>query len=153
MDSHSKLTIAQLVEEIKKTPAKQVVVTGGEPSLYPLTPFCNALIAHDLACWIETSGTGNFSGIWDWICVSPKKFKAPKKEWLEKADELKLVVFHPSDLTWVEQFLPFLKPQCRLIVQPEWDKREQIMPLLVNFVKENPNWSISLQSHKYLGIP
>ncbi len=153
MDSHSKLTIAQLVEEIKKTPAKQVVVTGGEPSLYPLTPFCNALIAHELACWIETSGTGNFSGIWDWICVSPKKFKAPKKEWLEKADELKLVVFHPSDLIWVEQFLPFLKPQCRLIVQPEWDKREQIMPLLVNFVKENPNWSISLQSHKYLGIP
>ena len=88
MDSHSKLTIAQLVEEIKKAPAKQVVVTGGEPSLYPLTPFCNALIAHELACWIETSGTGNFSGIWDWICVSPKKFKAPKKEWLEKADEL-----------------------------------------------------------------
>ncbi len=153
MDSHQKRSIAQLMNEIKKTPAKHVVITGGEPSLYPLDFLCQALHEQNLACWIETSGTGAYSGAWDWICVSPKKFKLPKKEWLKKADELKLVVFHPSDLTWVQQFLPHLKPNCRLIVQPEWDKREQIMPLLVNFVKENPNWSISLQTHKYLGIP
>ena len=153
MDRHPKLSIPQLLNEINKTPAKQVVVTGGEPSIYPLSPLCDALHQHNLSCWIETSGTGAFSGYWDWVCVSPKKFKLPNTAWLQKADELKLVVFHPSDLTWVEQFLPLLKPDCRLIVQPEWDKREQIMPLLVNFVMENPHWSISLQTHKYLGIP
>ena len=153
MDRHPKLSIPQLLNEINKTPAKQVVVTGGEPSIYPLSPLCDALHQNNLSCWIETSGTGAFSGYWDWVCVSPKKFKLPNTAWLQKADELKLVVFHPSDLTWVEQFLPLLKPDCRLIVQPEWDKREQIMPLLVNFVMENPHWSISLQTHKYLGIP
>ena len=102
---------------------------------------------------IETSGAHPLSGEWDWICLSPKKFKEPLPEMLAAAHEFKVVVYHPSDLEWMQQFLPSLKGSCLLSLQPEWSKAEKISPLLVEFIKENPAWRLSLQTHKHLNIP
>ena len=102
---------------------------------------------------METSGAYPLSGTWDWICLSPKKFKPPVPEVLAAAHEFKMVVYHKSDLVWMQQFIPFLSAECKLYLQPEWSKSEEILPLLIQFVKENPTWRISLQTHKFLNIP
>lgn len=134
-------------------PARIVVITGGEPLLHSLDPLCDALHSKGFATHLETSGTRPLSGSWDWICLSPKKFKAPLREVCQQAGELKVVIFHPSDFAWAEQYAAKVSPQCRLFLQPEWGRREKTTPLIVDYVKQNPQWEISLQTHKYLGVP
>lgn len=129
------------------------VVTGGEPAMYDLFPLTGSLHQAGLRTHIETSGAYPLTGDFDWVCVSPKKFKPPIEEVLCKADEFKVVVFHPSDIEWAQQFIRHLKPGCRLYLQPEWGRAEKVIPLLIEFIKSNPDWILSLQTHKYLQIP
>jgi len=152
-EAHPKVEISEMVRLASEHAGRLVVITGGEPLMYDLTGLTNSLKEADFETNIETSGAYPLSGIWDWICVSPKKFKAPLPEVLAVAHEFKVVVFHKSDMEWMQQFLPLLSGNCKLYLQPEWSKSEVILPLLIDFVKENPTWRISLQTHKYLNIP
>jgi len=150
---HPQMTVETLVKLVTDAKAKLCVITGGEPAMYDLNPLVDALKAEGVQVNIETSGAYNIQGALDWICLSPKKFKFPIKEALIKADEFKAVVFHPSDIAWAESFVADLKPGCRLYLQPEWSKSDSITPLIIDFVKDHPQWQISLQTHKYLNIP
>ncbi|RYY44410.1 MAG: 7-carboxy-7-deazaguanine synthase QueE [Chitinophagaceae bacterium] len=130
-----------------------VVITGGEPLLHNLDALTAALKEKGFQTNIETSGSSPISGHWDWICLSPKKFKAPLPQVIEKADELKVVVFNKSDFEWAEKYAAQVKPGCRLYLQPEWDKRADMMPLIIDYVKKHPQWRISVQVHKYIDVP
>ena len=150
---HPEAGVDQLVETAGSFHAKMAVITGGEPLMHDLEGLTSSLKLHGLHTHLETSGTHPLSGSWDWICFSPKKFKAPLPQIYDFANELKVVIYHPSDLKWAEQHAAKVNPECKLFLQPEWSKRETIMPLLVDYVKKNPDWRISLQVHKYLNIP
>ncbi len=150
---HPHVSIKKLLDLVKSSPATAVVVTGGEPCMYDLTELTASLKDAGLQTFLETSGSYEITGDWDWICVSPKKFIAPLKSSLKKADELKTIIFNKSDFQWAENNASDVKPDCRLYLQPEWDKREQMTKLIVEYVKENPRWRISLQTHKYIDIP
>jgi len=152
-NEHPLMPIEKLIEDSSLHPAKIVVITGGEPCMYDLTDLLKGLRQSGKQTHIETSGAYPLKGDADWICVSPKKFKKPIPETIAIADELKVVVFHPSDLEWAASFLKDVKPDCQLFLQPEFGKSNKMAPLIVEFVKNNPNWRISLQTHKSLDIP
>ena len=133
-------------------PARIAVITGGEPLMHDLGPLTAALRAAGFRTHIETSGAHPFSGEWHHVCLSPKKFKAALPEAFMRADELKVIVFNKHDLTWAEEQARN-RPSCLLYLQPEWDKREDMMPLITEHVKAHPRWRVSLQTHKYLNIP
>ena len=130
-----------------------VVVTGGEPLMHNLKELSNALHAAGFQTNIETSGSSPLSGDWDWICLSPKKFKSPLPEILPKAHELKVVVFNKSDFDWAEKYAALVSPDCKLYLQPEWDKASIVMPMIIDYIKANPQWELSLQIHKYINVP
>lgn len=138
---------------VRDTPAKIVVVTGGEPAMYPLQKLTDTLHATGVQCNIETSGAYPLRGDFDWVCVSPKKFKPPLETVLKTANELKVVIFNKSDFKWAEEHAAKVNGNCHLYLQPEWEKREQMMPLITEYVKQHPKWQVSLQTHKYLNIP
>jgi organic radical activating enzyme len=150
---HPLTSADEIVEHIALCPAKAVVVTGGEPLLYNLDYFCNQLKKHEIKTYLETSGFHPLSGSWDWICLSPKKQNPPLPEIFRKADELKVIIYDETDFDWAEKNAAQVSPDCFLCLQPEWSRRNQIMPLIVDFVKEHPRWNISLQIHKYMRIP
>jgi 7-carboxy-7-deazaguanine synthase len=152
-DAHPKVEIEEMVRLASENPGRLAVVTGGEPLMYNLEALTVALQSAGFETNIETSGAYPLSGQWDWICISPKKFKAPLQEVLSAAHEFKMVIFHKSDLDWMQQFLPYLSQNCKLYLQPEWSRSEQILPLLIDYTKQNPIWRISLQTHKFLNIP
>lgn len=153
MQAHPPQYIGHICRQAADTGAKIAVITGGEPALHPLAALTQGLRQMGLHTHIETSGSSLLTGIWDWITLSPKKFKAPLPQCLAQAHELKVVVYHPSDLAWAAHFLPALSPHCALLLQPEWSKRERITPILIDYIKANPQWQLSLQTHKYLHIP
>ncbi len=134
-------------------PAKTVVVTGGEPSLYPLDYFTQKLQSLGIKTMVETSGAHPLSGHWDWVCLSPKKNMPPRNAVYGMAHELKVVIEKEADLEWAERNAAFVSESCYLYLQPEWSVAEKIMPWLTDYVMENPKWRISLQSHKYMHIP
>ena len=144
------------IDEIVKG-AKQysdtVVVTGGEPLMWPMEPLTNLLHSKEINIHIETSGAYPLSGNWDWFCLSPKKNKLPIKEAYERADELKMIVYNKDDIRFAEEQASKVGSGCKLFLQPEWSKRDTVMPLLVDYVLDNPKWKVSLQTHKYLNIP
>ncbi len=150
---HPQVSIETIVEYVKLANAKMAVITGGEPLLHQLDALTKLLKENGISTNIETSGSSALSGYWDWICVSPKKFKAPLPEVVAKANELKVVVFNKSDLEWAEKYAAMVSETCILYLQPEWDKATTVMPLIIDYVKLNPKWKISLQTHKYLNIP
>ncbi len=162
-DKHPKFSIDEIVEKALKEVATDslqvasklpiVVVTGGEPLLHNLSALTKALHAAGFQTNIETSGSSPLSGDWDWICLSPKKFKAPLAEILPKANELKVVIFNKSDFDWAEQYAAQVSPQCKLYLQPEWDKAGQNTALIIDYIKANPKWELSLQIHKYINVP
>ena len=133
--------------------AQTIVVTGGEPLMWNMTPLTSALKRKGLSIHIETSGAYPLSGHWDWVCLSPKKTMPPKKEIYPVADELKIIVHNKSDLKWAEIHAAEVKDTCKLYLQAEWSRREEMMPVIADYVMKNPQWQISLQSHKYIGIP
>ncbi len=145
--------VATIVARATACAAQAVVVTGGEPLLYPLGVLTLELRARGLELFLETSGSHPFSGEFDWVCLSPKRQQPPLEEAYARADELKVIVERAEDFAWAEQNAARVRPECRLYVQPEWSVSEQVMPLLVEYVKANPRWNISIQSHKYMHIP
>ena len=153
LDAHPRHALTDLVTAVTAHPGRNVVVTGGEPLMHELGPLTAALQQAGCQTWIETSGAYPLSGNWNWICVSPKKFKAPLPAVLAAAHELKIVVFNKSDFAWAEEHAAQVGPECRLYLQPEWSKAATMTPLIVDYVKANPRWQVSLQTHKYLDIP
>ena len=150
---HPLKSIESLLELVEETPAKLVVITGGEPLMHNLFELTAALKAAGFETNIETSGSHPLSGKWDWICLSPKKFKAPLPEVVPFANELKVVIFNKSDFAWAEQYAAQVSPQCKLYLQPEWDKAAIVTPLIIEYIKANPQWQLSLQIHKYINVP
>ena len=159
-DAHPKFSVDEIVEKMEfgiwnlETTIKPIVViTGGEPLMHNLDELTQALQAKGFETNIETSGSSLLSGSWDWICLSPKKFKAPLPEILPLANELKIVVFNKSDFDWAEKYAALVSPTCKLYLQPEWDKAATITPLIIDYVKANPKWRLCLQIHKYINVP
>jgi len=144
---------AEIAHRAATFPAKTVVVTGGEPSLYPLDYFTKLLHQLGVKTMVETSGAHILSGIWDWICLSPKKNAPPRPEIYPKAHELKVVIHNRSDLEWAEKNAALVNSDCLLFLQPEWSVSQNIMPWLTEYIMNNPRWRMSLQSHKYMLIP
>lgn len=143
----------EIVKNAASYPGKAVVITGGEPLMYNLDYLTTELQRRGIKTFIETSGAYPLSGTWDWICLSPKKFKAPLPSIAPHAGELKVIVFNKSDFAWAEKHADMVAPGCKLYLQPEWSKATEMLPLIIDYVKENPKWEISLQTHKYLNIP
>jgi len=150
---HPLVNIDDLLKEVKNTPAKMVVITGGEPLMHDLCLLTKTLQAAGLETNIETSGSSSLSGSWNWICLSPKKFKAPLPEVVPFANELKIIIFNKTDFKWGEEFAALVLPSCKLYLQPEWSKSHEITPLIVKYIKDNPKWELSLQLHKYINVP
>ena len=152
-DKHPVLSVAELLELVRASKTKIVVITGGEPLMHDLEGLTSALHENGYQVHIETSGAWPLSGDLDWICLSPKKFKAPLEAVIPLAHELKVVVFNASDFAWAEKYAALVNPGCRLFLQPEWEKSAQVTPLIINYIKENPQWEFSLQMHKYIHVP
>ena len=143
----------KIVERAASFAAKAIVITGGEPLMYNLDVLCEELHRQNLLIFLETSGAYPLSGNFDWICLSPKKFKAPRKDMLAVASELKVIVFNSSDFEWAKEHAAHVNADCKLYLQPEWSKADKILPEIIDFVKENTKWQVSLQTHKYMHIP
>lgn len=150
---YSVVSVDDIVKNAARQPSKFVVITGGEPCMHNLDYLCSELHARGFKIHIETSGAHPLRGDINWVCLSPKKFKAPLTEVCDLADELKVVIFHKSDFEWAEKYAGKVPEKCRLFLQPEWSKANRMMPLIIDYVKENPEWCISLQTHKYMNIP
>jgi len=149
---HPTKTTDEIAREIQLSGAQNVVVTGGEPSLYDLNGLCRSLRAINVSIWLETAGTGPIRGDFDWICLSPKKFKAVLEENYLLAHELKVVVYNKSDLDWACLQSERVDESCALFLQPEWSRERASLDLILPFLLENPRWRLSLQTHKYLGV-
>ncbi len=152
-EAHPKKSISQIVEEASQFPARLAVITGGEPLMHNLDGLTEALKKEGFRVHIETSGAHPLSGNLDWITLSPKRFKKPLAEIYEKANELKMVVYALSDLKWAQEEAKKVSDSCKLLIQPEWSKSSKMLPILIEFVKENPKWQVSLQTHKFMDIP
>lgn len=150
---HPQLSIESIVTEAKKYPGKLAVITGGEPLMHPLGALTKALHNAAFETNIETSGSSPLSGEWDWICLSPKKFKAPLPEIVPLAHELKVVVYNKHDFAWAETYARQVNSNCKLYLQPEWDKADTVLPMIIDYIKAHPQWELSLQTHKYIHVP
>jgi 7-carboxy-7-deazaguanine synthase len=150
---HPQYPIEAIVQQATQFAGRLAVITGGEPLMHNLTELTQALQAAGFATHIETSGAHPISGQWNWICLSPKKFKAPLPDILPLANELKVVVFNKSDFAWAEKYAAQVSPHCKLYLQPEWDKASEVTPLIIDYIKAHPQWGLSLQVHKYINVP
>ena len=146
-------SIESIVDDALQYPSRFIVITGGEPAMYSLKPLTDLLKANGFEIAIETSGAYLIQGNFDWICVSPKKFKTPLPESLQLANELKVVIYHESDFSWAEQHRNKINTSCQLLLQPEYSRFERVLPLILDYCKLNPAWRISLQTHKVMNIP
>lgn len=151
-ETHPPTAIDTIIEDAVKY-SETIVITGGEPLTWDMTKLTDGLKKKGMKIHIETSGAYPMSGIWDWICLSPKKIKLPKPEIYKRADELKVIIFNKHDFKFAEQQADKLETDAILYLQPEWSVREKMMPLIVDYVMKHPKWKISLQTHKYLRIP
>ena len=149
---HPPTPIEHIVTQAKQY-SDTVVVTGGEPLMWNMDPLCKALHGQGMQVHIETSGAYALTGTWDWFCLSPKKNKGPLKAAYDYADELKVIIYNKDDFKFAEEQAAQVAPSCKLFLQPEWSRREKVMPLIVDYVLANPKWKASLQTHKYLNIP
>ena len=161
-DAHSKFSIDEIINKANSewlvandslSLKPLIVITGGEPLMHNLDELTKAIQTQGFETNIETSGSSPLSGSWNWICLSPKKFKAPLPEILPLANELKIVVFNKTDFDWAEEYAAQVNPNCKLYLQPEWDKAATVTPLIIDYIKANPKWRLSLQIHKYINVP
>lgn len=153
VNAHPSVSVDTMMERAKASGTEIVVVTGGEPAMHDLTTLTRELNANGMRTHIETSGVYPLTGQWDWVCFSPKKFKEPHPSVFAQADELKVIVYNKSDFAWAEEFAAVVRPDCQLYLQPEWSKEKEMLPLIIDYVKANPQWQVSLQVHKYMNIP
>jgi hypothetical protein len=152
--AHPRMNLTEILNAVKASANKGlVVITGGEPLMHPLEGLTNVLKEAGYEINLETSGSHLISGTWDWICLSPKKFKEPLPEILPIANELKIVIYHKSDFEWAEKYASKVGAHCKLYLQPEWNKAAVVTPMIIDYIKDNPKWIISLQTHKYIQIP
>jgi organic radical activating enzyme len=152
-EKHPLFEIQDLRGEVEKTPSQIVVITGGEPLMHNLDDLTDELHDAGFKTHIETSGAYPLTGSWDWICLSPKKFKAPLPGVLPIANELKVIIFNKTDFDWAETYASMVSTSCKLYLQPEWDKAAEMTPLIIDYIKNNPQWELSLQIHKYINVP
>jgi len=152
-NAHPKVEVKQLVKQAQESGSNIVVITGGEPSRYDLTFLTRSLKEAGLRVHIETSGAYALQGEFDWVCFSPKKFKGPDVDAIDKANELKVVVYNKSDFHFAEIYANQVAADCQLFLQPEWSREKEMLPLIIEYVKQNPKWKISLQIHKYMDVP
>jgi 7-carboxy-7-deazaguanine synthase len=152
-ERHPRFSVDEMVAAAAEHPGRIVVVTGGEPLMHDCTALTSALRRAGFATHIETSGAWPLSGQWDWICLSPKKFRSPLPEIVPQANELKVVVYHKSDLSWGEEWAARTSPGCRLFLQPEWSRSATVTPLIIDYIRSHPEWRFSLQLHKYIHVP
>jgi len=150
---HPQVTTEDIVNFVRVSGSPIAVVTGGEPLMHNLSGLTAELKSIGVRSHIETSGAHPLSGSWDWLCLSPKKFKAPREEIIKKANELKVVVYNKSDFEWAEKYAALVSPDCLLYLQPEWSKASVMNSFIISYIKENPKWIFSSQSHKFLDIP
>jgi organic radical activating enzyme len=152
-DLHPMVETEAIIDRVAKSGTDSVVVTGGEPLMWNLDYLCTGLKNKNIRTFIETSGAYPLSGKWDWICLSPKRNMPPVNENYEAADELKVIIQDKNDFAWAEEYRGMVNSKCRLFLQPEWSRFETIIPEIVEYVKRNPSWRISLQVHKFMHIP
>ncbi len=151
-EKHPLISLDTLVEAALGSGVKVVIVTGGEPTLHDLAPLTEALRNAGLRVHLETSGTQKLTGLFDWITFSPKKFKSPLEEYFQLSNELKVVIFHKTDLAWSHEMAARMNENAQWFMQPEWEKREESLPLIFDWVLKNPHWRVGLQIHKYMGV-
>ena len=150
--AHPIISTKEIIDEAIKY-SDTIVITGGEPLMWDMTSLTNSLKSKNKIIHIETSGAYKLTGNWDWICLSPKKRMKPLAEFYNVANELKVIVYNKDDLKFAEEQAKKVNSDTHLYLQPEWDNRKKMMPIMVDYVKNNPKWKISLQTHKYLNIP
>jgi 7-carboxy-7-deazaguanine synthase len=151
--AHPLVSVDEMCGKAVASGTKIVVITGGEPVMYDLSALTRSLKKAGLRTHIETSGVYPITGTWDWICFSPKKFKTPDRSIFLQAHELKIIIYNKSDFAWAEEFAAKVNASCHLFLQPEWSKEKEVLPLIIDYVKANPQWQVSLQVHKYMNIP
>nr|WP_247236419.1 7-carboxy-7-deazaguanine synthase QueE [Telluribacter sp. SYSU D00476] len=152
-DVHPKYSIESIVEGALRYPGRLAVITGGEPLMYNLDELTSQLKQAGFKTNIETSGAHPVSGLWDWVCFSPKKFKAPHESIYAAANELKVIIYNSSDFAFAEEHASRVSDDCVLLLQPEWSRSERVLPHIIEYIKCNPKWQMSLQTHKYMNIP
>jgi len=152
-DAHPLVEVSDIVSKVKESGTGFAVITGGEPAMYDLTDLTTELKKNGIEIAIETSGAYLIKGNIDWICLSPKKFKLPLEENYKKAQELKMIIFNQHDFKWAEELKQKVNKNCKLYIQPEWEKSAEMLPMMIEYVKKNTEWTLSLQTHKYLNIP
>ncbi|HWA33968.1 MAG TPA: 7-carboxy-7-deazaguanine synthase QueE [Cyclobacteriaceae bacterium] len=153
VDAHPKQNLEDLATKVAGSGAPIAVITGGEPAMHDLSFLTASIKTKGIRAHIETSGAYPLTGNWDWVCLSPKKFKAPDPSVYRQAHELKIIVFNKSDFAWAEQEGAKVSPECKLFLQPEWSREKEMLPFIIDYVKSHPQWRISLQVHKYMNIP
>ena len=151
--AHPEVEVSEIIQMAQANPGKLAVITGGEPLMYNLDKLTESLKSAGFQTNIETSGAHPLTGNWDWICFSPKKYKAPLPMFYAAAHELKVIIFNNSDFAFAEKHAALVNKNCKLFLQVEWDKREDMLPKLIDYVKKNPKWTVSTQTHKYMNIP
>jgi 7-carboxy-7-deazaguanine synthase len=151
--AHPIIAIDEIVESAKNSKSRIAVITGGEPLMHNLNDLTSQLKNSAFQTHLETSGAYQLTGKWDWICLSPKKFKKPLQPSFDQANELKVIVYHKSDFSWAEKMAGEVNERCKLLLQPEWSKSDKMLPQIIDYVKNNPRWEISLQLHKFMNIP
>jgi len=152
-DLHPMISTDLIIKNALSSGSDSVVVTGGEPLMWNLDYLCSGLKENQISTFIETSGSWPLSGTWDWICLSPKRNIPPVEDICNRADELKIIIEKPDDFLWAEQYRLRVSRNCRLFLQPEWSRFQSVIPTIVDFVRKNPQWRISLQIHKFMHIP
>lgn len=150
---HPLKSIYEITSAATEYPGRLAIITGGEPLMHNLDELTTALKRSGFQTNIETSGAWPLSGTWDWICLSPKKFKAPLPGILPLAHELKVVVYNKTDFEWAEKYAALVSPACKLYLQPEWSRSTEVTPLIIDYIKKDPRWEFSLQLHKYIHVP
>jgi 7-carboxy-7-deazaguanine synthase len=152
-DQYGLRSVSQIVKDANQHTARIAVITGGEPTMYQLDELTATLHSEGFQTHIETSGCYPLTGSWNWICLSPKKFKPPLPAILPEADELKIIIYNKSDFRWAEKYAAMVRPDCKLYLQPEWSRSDSVISLIVDYIKEHPEWELSLQIHKYIHVP
>jgi len=151
-NKHPLVSIDSLTDAVFQSGSSICVITGGEPTLHDLTELTEALRVKGIRTHLETSGTQQLTGEWDWITFSPKKFKAPLQEYYAKSHELKVIINHVSDIAWAQEHADKMPAHTSFYMQPEWEKREVMQAHILDYIRRNTHWRISVQTHKYLGV-
>jgi organic radical activating enzyme len=150
---HPLIPLNEIMRRVEENHARTVVITGGEPVYWNLEPLTSELKKRNIKIHLETSAAYPIKGHFDWICLSPKKNKHPLPQNWEKADELKVIIYNQHDFKWAEECRKNVKSTCNFYLQPEWSRANDMTPKIIEYIQKNPHWKLSLQTHKYLGIP